>query len=128
MASLANAHKGSMVAMHTSFFDTQRYVTKLEAHNMASIKSPISIGAAKPTGYAPSWVHKPLKAIETFVLFRNIADTKPTHNAWVMKSLNPNSRYRELWSDLIILPPNVFQKQKWEVRKRVHTPFVLFAN
>ena len=109
-----------MMALHLSHRDVDRYSKSLEKNHKTSVLTPICVGASKPTGYAPSWVHKPLSAMNMFFLYKNVGDVKPTHNAWLMKSLNPKFSYRDCWSELVVLPAAAYKKQKGETRMRVY--------
>jgi hypothetical protein len=114
-----------MIALHLSHRDVDRYSKSLEKNHNTSVLTPICVGASKPTGYSPSWVHKPLSAMNMFFLYKNEGDVKPTHNAWLMKTLNPKSSYRDLWSELVVLTPAIYKKQKGEIRMRVCASLLL---
>ena len=90
----------------------------MEAATFHAIPTPIVIGSTAPAPYAPTIKHTPLRASDTFYLWRNNDAPCPTHNAIALGAANPKGKWRSFWSDLQIIPNAVFKKSKAEIRLR----------
>jgi hypothetical protein len=118
MQSITKYNVKSMVALHVAWLDIFKWNDVMD--NFTFIKSPLTIGCSKPTGYSTTWAHKPLGSQQAFFMFKLRTAHYPTHNAWTMYSANKKSNWRGLWTDLSVLKPKEFYKDKKEIRKRVH--------
>jgi hypothetical protein len=72
----------------------------------------------KPVGYSCTFNNNPLKASDTFFLFKDVGDKQPINNAMYLASLNSKVRWRDLWCDAICLKHRDYVKSKAEVRQR----------
>lgn len=106
----------SMTALHLPWMDAPKWVAAMEAHNFKSVKAPIVIGCVRPTGFAPSFPHKPLSACQTFFLFKTVTANKPYNNCYLIHHANPKAPYRAYWSDHVSLSSAEYQRAKSEVR------------
>ena len=90
----------------------------MEAATFHAVPTPIVIGSTAPAPYAPTIKHTPLRASDTFYLWRNKEAPCPTHNAIALGAANPKGKWRSFWSDLQIIPNAVFKKSKDEILLR----------
>jgi hypothetical protein len=116
MNSIAKHNPNSMMALHLPHAAIGDWTTGIEERATErawkAIKTPIVIGTLKPTGYSPTWAHKPLSSCQTFSIFKLYVAPKPTHNAWAMYLLNPKGPWRSLWSDLVVLKDSDYKKKE----------------
>lgn len=115
----------SMVALHLSTRDVGDYVKAFESGPQEGgnihkyIRQSITISSTKPTGYAPSFVHCPLSASQTFHLFRLRAADRPFCNTFKMFAINPKANWRSLWASCVALQPKEYNKKDDEKRLMV---------
>ena len=118
MNKITKSNDNSMLALHLPNKAVGDWVHQFENTGYMHVKAPLIIGSKSATGYSASWTHMPLVCTQTFTLFKQNAANKPTHNAWKVFVLNPKT-YRQYWSDLQLIPPKEYKKQKSEIRKMV---------
>jgi hypothetical protein len=121
LQSITQLHMLSMVAMHLPWLGISAWTNALCEVGFRNIKAPIIIGTKRPIGYSPTWLHKPLSSCQTFFMFKNTTNPKPSHNAWRMFQKNPKGGWREYWSDLVLLQGKEYHKTKEEIRQKVNT-------
>jgi hypothetical protein len=117
-----------MMAVHLPYKDVGEWTTAIELKSgqqaWKSIKTPIIVSSNRPTGYSPTWIHMPLGVCQPFFMFKQVSAPQPYHNAWRMFSLNSKSRFRELWSDCIVIPESEYKKK--EIQKMVKCGVLCF--
>jgi hypothetical protein len=118
---LAKNNTASMVALHVANPAVGDYCRQFEDCGFKSVKAPIRIGPAKPTGFSTTWSHMPLTNLQSFTLFKCMEAKKPTHNAWKIHLMDPNSLYRHFWCELQIIPNKDYAKTKEEIRLKVRS-------
>jgi hypothetical protein len=123
MSILARNNEQSMAALHLPHRQTGMWYKGFEEDCQEkcwrSVVSPIVIGSMRPVGYSPSWANNPLSANQTFTLFKQFNSSNPFHNAFLKYAINPAGPYRAMWCDTIVLPTNIYNKTKEEIRKKV---------
>ena len=111
-------HMYSMVALHIPASQYHDWAVAMDEATFHAVPGQIVIGTSSPTAYSPTIVHKPLRASDTFYLFKNKEAARPTHNAFALGAHNQRGKWRGYWCDLQVLPPKLFNKQKDELLVR----------
>ena len=107
-----------MVALHIPVSHYAEWAEAMAAATFHAVPGQIVIGSSAPASYAPTIVHKPLRASDMFFLWRNKEAPRPTHNAFALAARNHVGKWRGLWSDLQVLQSSVFNKQPKEALMR----------
>ena len=117
--SITKQHADSMVALHVPVRHFAQWDAGMIASTMHHIPSPITISSVAQPSYAPTFKHNPLRACDTFHMWRNRESKCPTHNAVALGAYNKAGKWRYLWGSCQNLPPAVFNKGTGEVLERL---------
>ena len=121
---LCKEHPDSMVALHLPWQQLEEWRTAMQANNFHAVPTPITIGSTQTPAYAPTFVHTPLGASQTFFLWRTMEASRPYNNAAALASLWPKGHFRKSWSSFQVISPTDYRKSPAEVLKRINGQYL----